>query len=98
MLTCVVKVKFHYAIWSQTGPKPNFIMLSGRRQVRSWLQTGLKPVIDQQLVLDDRPNFCSLQVCDKIWAGSSYLDRYTERHPFDGLFPRTTSVNQHQKG
>ena len=31
-----------------------------------WSQTGLKLVADLQLVLDDRPNFCSLQVCDQL--------------------------------
>ena len=31
-----------------------------------WSQTGSKLVADLQLVLDDRPNFCSLQVCDQL--------------------------------
>jgi len=31
-----------------------------------WLQTGLKLVADLQLVLDDRPNFCSLQAYDQL--------------------------------
>jgi len=31
-----------------------------------WSQTGSKLVADLQLVPDDRPNFCSLQVCDQL--------------------------------
>jgi len=31
-----------------------------------WSQTRSKLVSDLQLVLDDRPNFCSLHVCDQL--------------------------------
>ena len=31
-----------------------------------WSQIGSKLVADLQLVLDDRPNFCSLQVCNQL--------------------------------
>jgi len=31
-----------------------------------WSETGSKMVADLQLMLDDRPNFCSLQVYDQL--------------------------------
>jgi len=34
-----------------------------------WSHTGSKLVADLQLALDDRPNFCSLQVCDQLRTG-----------------------------
>jgi len=47
-------------------PNLSVCFVKAKFHYASWSQTGSKLVADLQLVLDDRRNFCSLQVCDQL--------------------------------
>jgi len=43
-----------------------YLSVNAKFHCAIWSQTGSKLVAVLQLVLDDRPNFCSLHVCDQL--------------------------------
>jgi len=68
--------EFRTDCYSRPTRAPSSCSFKAKFHYAIWSQTGSKLVADLQLVLDDWPNFCSLQLCDQIRAGSSNLDIY----------------------